>query len=61
MKRLIVICIIGLIGGNTLTLIALTTNIPKHMSQLFMLGGMGVTVLSIVGVVLTKYYTGKRG
>ncbi|WP_215142853.1 hypothetical protein [Exiguobacterium qingdaonense] len=59
MKRLLVICIIGLIGGNTLTLIALTTNISQQMSQFFVFSGVGITILSIVLIVLTRYYAKK--
>ena len=60
MKRLLVICIIVLIGGNTATLIALTTNLPQGVLQGLLLGGVSVTLLSIGGILWAGYYTKKR-
>lgn len=60
MKRLLVICIIALISGNTATLIALTTNLSPDLSRGVLFVGVSVTLLSIAGIVSAVYYTKKR-
>lgn len=60
MKRLLVICIIALISGNTATLIALPTNLSPDLSRGVLLVGVSVTLLSIGGIVWMGYYTKKR-
>ncbi|WP_214744973.1 hypothetical protein [Exiguobacterium sp. s189] len=60
MKRLLLVCIIGLMLGNTATIIALTTNLSPETVNLLLIGGLGLTTLSVIGIVLAGYYTKKR-
>ncbi|MDE0563692.1 hypothetical protein [Exiguobacterium sp. B2(2022)] len=60
MKRLLLVCIIGLMLGNTATIIALTTNLSPGTVNLLLAGGLGLTILSVIGIVLAGYYTKKR-
>lgn len=60
MKRLLLVCIIGLMLGNTTTIIALTTNLSPGTVNLLLTGGVGLTILSVLGIVLAGYYTKKR-
>ena len=60
MKRLLVICIIALISGNTATLIALTTNLSPDLLRGILVVSVSVTLLSICGIVWVGYYTKKR-
>ncbi|MCT4787242.1 hypothetical protein ACFQO8_00245 [Exiguobacterium aestuarii] len=59
-KRLLLVCIIGLMLGNTATIIALTTNLAPGTVNLMLAGGLGLTILSVIGIVLVGYYTKKR-
>ncbi|MEJ6529699.1 hypothetical protein [Exiguobacterium sp. USCH10] len=60
MKRFLLVCIIGLMLGNTATIIALTTNLSPEMVNLLLIGGLGLTILSVLGIILAGYYTKKR-
>ncbi|WP_214785127.1 hypothetical protein [Exiguobacterium sp. s183] len=60
MKRFLLVCIIGLMLGNTATIIALTTNLSPEMVNLLLIVGLGLTILSVLGIILAGYYTKKR-
>lgn len=60
MKRLLIIMVILLIVGNTLSLIALTTNVSSVVYKGLVISGPTLTLLSVIGILSLFYYSRKR-
>lgn len=57
MRSVLILCILLLFLGNTLTLIGLTTNISGWMLRLAVIGGPLLTGVAIIGILVIFVYS----